>query len=75
MSRSRLPNLVTKCTPRGIGNQGRPLKKLQEERDRNRRPMAYFPESEMMVMTMTMMMTTLQSPNNCYVTTVELVLQ
>jgi hypothetical protein len=71
MIRSRLPNLVTKYTPRGIGNQGRPLKKLLEERDRNRPPMAYFPVSEMMV---TMMMT-LQSPNNCYVTTVKLVLQ
>jgi hypothetical protein len=29
--RSRLPNLLTKYAPRGIRNQGRPLKRLLEE--------------------------------------------
>jgi hypothetical protein len=31
MPRSRLPNLLTKYAPRGIRNQGRPLKRLLEE--------------------------------------------
>jgi hypothetical protein len=31
MPRSRLPNLLTKYTPRGIRNQCRPLKRLLEE--------------------------------------------
>jgi hypothetical protein len=29
MPRSRVPNLLIKYTPRGIRNQGRPLKRLQ----------------------------------------------
>jgi hypothetical protein len=29
MPRSRVPNLLTKYAPRGIRNQGRPLKRLQ----------------------------------------------
>jgi hypothetical protein len=47
---SRLPNLLTKYIPRGTRNQGRPLKMIQDEWDRNRPTMAYFPESEMMMM-------------------------
>jgi hypothetical protein len=31
MPRSRLPNLLTKHAPRGIKNQGRPLKRLLDE--------------------------------------------
>jgi hypothetical protein len=31
MPRSRLPKLLTKYAPRGIINQGRPLKRLLEE--------------------------------------------
>jgi hypothetical protein len=31
MPRSRLPNLLTKYAPRGVRNQGRPLKRLLEE--------------------------------------------
>jgi hypothetical protein len=31
MPRSRLPNLLTKYAPRGIRNQGRPLKRLPEQ--------------------------------------------
>jgi hypothetical protein len=46
---SRLPNLLTKYAPRGRRNQDRPLKRLLDERDRNRPAMAYFPESEMMM--------------------------
>jgi hypothetical protein len=53
MPRSRLPNLLTKYAPRGIRNQGRPLKRLLEEWDRNRPAMVYFPESEVMTMMMT----------------------
>jgi hypothetical protein len=49
MPRPILPNLLTKYAPRGIRNQGRPLKRLLEERDRNRPAMTYFPESEMMM--------------------------
>jgi hypothetical protein len=43
--RSRLPNLLTKYAPRGIRNQGRPMKRLLDEQDWNRPAMAYFPES------------------------------
>jgi hypothetical protein len=54
MPRPRLPNLLTKYPPRGIRHQGRPLKRLLEERDRNRPAMTYFPVSEMMTMMMMM---------------------
>jgi hypothetical protein len=47
MPRSRLPDLLTECAPRGITNQGRPLKRLLEKWDRNRPAVAYFPQSEM----------------------------
>jgi hypothetical protein len=50
-----MPNLLTKYAPRGIRNQGRPLKRLLEECDRNRPAMANFPESEMMIIMMMMM--------------------
>jgi hypothetical protein len=53
MPRSRLPNLLAKHAPRDIRNQGRPLKRLLDEREQNRPAMAYFPESEMMMMMMT----------------------
>jgi hypothetical protein len=42
MPRPRLRNVLTKYAPRGIINQGRPLKRLLEERDRNRPATAYF---------------------------------
>jgi hypothetical protein len=31
MPRSRLPNLLTEYTPRGVRNQGRPMKRLLDE--------------------------------------------
>jgi hypothetical protein len=40
---------LTKYTPRDTRNQGRPLKRLLEEWDRNMPAMACFPESEMMM--------------------------
>jgi hypothetical protein len=43
---------LQKYAPRAIGNQGRPLKRLLDEWDRNRPAMAYFPEGEMMMMMM-----------------------
>jgi hypothetical protein len=55
MPKSRLPKLLIKYAPRGIRNQGRPLKRLLDKRDRNRLTMVYFPESEIMMMMMMMM--------------------
>jgi hypothetical protein len=52
MPRSRLPNLLTNYAPRGIRNQGRPLKRLLDEWDWNRPTMAYFPESKAVMMMM-----------------------
>jgi hypothetical protein len=49
MPRSRLPNLLTNYAPKGIRNQGRSLKRLLDEWDQNRPAMAYFPESEMLM--------------------------
>jgi hypothetical protein len=49
MPRSKLPNLLTKCAPRGIRSQWRPLKRLLDEWDWNRPEVAYFPEREMMM--------------------------
>jgi hypothetical protein len=49
MPRSRLLNSLTKYAPRDIRNHGRPLKRLLEEWDRNRPQVAYFPESDMMM--------------------------
>jgi hypothetical protein len=46
MPRSRLPNLLTKYAPRGIRNQGRPMKRLLDEEDWNRPAMAYFPKKQ-----------------------------
>jgi hypothetical protein len=43
---------LTKYAPRGTRNQGRPLKRLLDELDRNRPAMAYFRESKMMMMMM-----------------------
>jgi hypothetical protein len=43
---------LTKYAPRGIRNQGRPLKMLLDQWDRNRPAMAYFPECKMMMMMM-----------------------
>jgi hypothetical protein len=40
---------LKKCAPRGIGNWGRLLKRLLDERDWNRPAVAYFPESKMMM--------------------------
>jgi hypothetical protein len=48
---------LTKYAPKGIRNQGRPLKRLLEERDGNRTAMDYFPDSEMMMMMMTLVAT------------------
>jgi hypothetical protein len=39
---------------RGTRNQGRPLKRLLDECDLNRPVIAYFPESEKMIMMMMM---------------------
>jgi hypothetical protein len=50
LPRSRLPNSLTELAPRGIRNQGTQLKRLLEERDRNRPAIYYFPEGEMMMM-------------------------
>jgi hypothetical protein len=49
MPRYRLQNLLTKYAPRSIRNQGRPLKRLLDEQDRNRPAMTYFPENEIMI--------------------------
>jgi hypothetical protein len=46
---------LTKYPPRGIRHQGRPLKRLLEEWDRNRPAITYFPESEMMMMMNTLL--------------------
>jgi hypothetical protein len=35
MPRNRLPRLIKKYTPKGRRNQGRPLKRLLDPRDRN----------------------------------------
>jgi hypothetical protein len=43
---------LTKHAPRGIKNQGRPLKRLLDEWDRNRPSIAHFPESEMMMISL-----------------------
>jgi hypothetical protein len=45
---------LTKYAPRGIRNQGRTLKRLLDELDQNRPVMAYFFESDVMVMMMNM---------------------
>jgi hypothetical protein len=50
IARCRVPNLSKKYVPRGIRNKGRPLKRLLDEWDWNRPAVAYFPESEMMMM-------------------------
>jgi hypothetical protein len=50
MPRSRLLNLLTQYAPRGIKNQGTPLKRLLDDWDWNRQAMACFPESKVVVM-------------------------
>jgi hypothetical protein len=51
MPRSTLPNLLTKYAPRRIRYQGRPLKRLLDEWDRNRPAMDYFPGGKIMMIT------------------------
>jgi hypothetical protein len=47
-------SVLEKYAPRGFRNQSSPLTRLLDELHRNRPGMAYFPESEKMMMMMMM---------------------